>query len=150
MKRLTLISLAIATAALTACADNTPGGKAAHERHENFEAIGEAFDTIADQVKDGKPDMAKVKPAADEIARLSPQIPQWFPAGSGPQDGKSTDALAAAWEKPEELRALAAKFDEAVKQLKAAADAGDPAALAAAVKAAGGTCKNCHDKFRED
>lgn len=145
-----LIPFSILALALCGCADNTPGGKAADERQENFGEIGEAFDAIGDEAKAGSPDLAKVRTAADRLAVLAPQIPDWFPAGSGPQDGKSTDALEAAWTRPEELRQAADRFGQAVTELRAAADAGDQEALAAAVKSVGGACKNCHDRFRQD
>lgn len=145
-----LMPLAVLAVTLAGCADKSPGGIAAHERHENFEEIGEAFKTIGDEVKGGSPDMAEVKTAADQLAALAPHILDWFPAGSGPQDGKRTHALEEAWTKPDELRAAAEKLVQAVPSLTEAADAGDVAALGAAVKEVGGACKNCHDKFRKD
>jgi cytochrome c556 len=145
-----VLPLAALAVVLAGCADNSPGGKAAQTRHENFEQIGEAFDTISDEVKEASPDMAEVRNAADRLAVLAPQVPEWFPAGSGPQDGKSTEALEEAWTRPEELRLAADRFAAAVTELKAAAEAGDQAALGAAVKTVGGACKNCHDKFKED
>jgi cytochrome c556 len=145
-----LISLTALATVLAGCADNSPGGKAAHQRHENFHHIGDAFKTIGDELKGGSPDMAKVRTAADRLAVLAPQVPDWFTAGSGPQDGKRTEALEEAWTKPDELRQAADKFAQAAKGLKAIAEAGEAAALGAAVKEVGGTCKGCHDKFKED
>lgn len=149
-RRLTLISLTLATFALAACADNTPGGKAAHERHENFEAIGEAFDAINDQLESNAPDLATVKAETAKIAGLAPQVKNWFPAGSGPQDGKKTDAKAEAWSKPAEFAQAHTRFVDAVSALQAVAATGDMAAIGASAKTLGASCKGCHDKFKED
>jgi len=145
-----IIPLAALVLGLSACADNSPGGKAAHERHENFEAMGEAFKTINDELKGGSPDMAAVKAATDKLAGLAPQMIDWFPAGSGPQDGKKTHAREEVWTKPDEFRAAAEKYQQALPELTAAVAAEDAAALGAAAKSVGATCKGCHDKFKED
>jgi len=135
---------------LAACADNSPGGKAAHDRHEKFEEIGEAFKAISDQLKGGSPDLAAVKAETAKIAGLAPQVKDWFPAGSGPQDGKSTEAKAEIWTKPAEFQQATTRFVDASNALQAVVATGDAAAIGASAKTLGAACKGCHDKFRED
>jgi cytochrome c556 len=140
-----------ASCLLLACCGGpqTPGAKAAHERHEHFEAIGKAFKTIGDELKKDTPEVAKIRENAAAINGLAPQVKSWFPAGSGPQDGVKTDALEAAWKEPDALGQAAAKFVDAAIALNTAAQAGDLAAVRGAVPPLGGTCKGCHDRFRE-
>jgi cytochrome c556 len=145
-----LIPLVLGSLALGACADNTPGGKVAHERHENFEAIGDAFKAINDQLKSGAPDLASVKAETAKIAGLAPQVKTWFPAGSGPQDGKRTDAKAEVWSKPAEFAQAHTRFVDAARALQAVVATGDMAAIGASTKTLGASCKGCHDKFKED
>ena len=137
--------------ALAGCggAPDTPGAKAAHARHENFEAIGKAFKTIGDELKKGAPDLAAIQAQAATVHRLAPQVKDWFPAGSGPQDGVKTDALAAVWQQPDEFGKAAARLTDASAALDAAAQAGDLAAVRGAVPPLGAACKGCHERFRE-
>ena len=103
MKYLTLVLLALG---LTACGNpDTPAGRAADARHENFEAIGDAAKAVADQLKEAKPDVAKIQSAAATINGFAPKVESWFPAGSGPADGIKTEALQAIWDKPAEFKA---------------------------------------------
>ena len=128
---------------------DTPAGRAADERHENFEAIGDAMKTIGDQLKESAPDIAKIQAASAVINGFAPKVEGWFPAGSGPDDGIKTDALQAIWQKPDEFKQAAAKFVETASAFDAAARSGDVASMGTAMKGLGGSCKDCHDKFRK-
>lgn len=148
--RLSFASIPLLALALAACGNpDTPAGRIADERHENFEAIGDATKVIVDQLKTGAPDLAKIQAASTTINLFAPKVATWFPAGSGPADGIKTDALQAIWEKPEEFKAAAAKFVEEAGKFDALAKAGDIAAIGEGMKGLGGSCKGCHDKFRE-
>jgi len=142
---------AVLCLALAGCGGNadTPGGKAAQARHENFEAIGKAFKTIGDELKKGAPDLAGIQAQAATLNRLAPQVKDWFPAGSGPQDGVKTDALATVWQQPDEFGKAATRLTEAASALDAAAQSGDLAAVRGAVAPLGAACKGCHERFRE-
>jgi len=136
--------------ALAACGNpDTPAGRAADARHESFEEIGDAFKQVADEVKAAKPDLVKIREAAATINGLAPRVESWFPAGSGPDDGIRTHALQTVWTKPGEFKAASAKFVDEAAKFNALAIAGDVAAIGAGMKALGGACKGCHDKFRE-
>jgi cytochrome c556 len=146
--RITVVVVALL--ALAACGNpDTPAGRIADERHENFEKIGEAAKAVGDQLKEASPDLAKIQAAAATINGFAPQVAGWFPAGSGPDDGIKTDALQAVWEKPAEFKAAADQFVAEAAKFDAAAKAGDLAAIGAAMQALGGSCKGCHDKFRK-
>ena len=72
---------------------------------------------------------------------------QWFPAGTGPEAGK-TRALPEVWTKPADFTAAQKMFEERAPKLLAAVKSKDAAAVQAAFKEVGGACKNCHDTFR--
>ncbi|MEJ6010633.1 cytochrome c [Novosphingobium aquae] len=152
---LSAIAILAPLLALSACGNpDTPGGRAADARHENFEALGDAFKTIGDELKAQAPDAQKVRAAAATVAAKAKDMPGWFPAGSGPDAGLKTDAKADVWTKPDEFRTVMTAFQDSSVKLLAAADgfaAGQPVVgLQEAVKQAGGTCKKCHDGFKTD
>ncbi|MBC2670519.1 c-type cytochrome [Novosphingobium piscinae] len=135
---------------LGACADTSPGGKAVSARHERFEEMGAAMKAIGGELEKDNATSATVRQSADRLAALAPQVKGWFPAGSGPQDGKRTDAKAEIWTRQAEFGAAATRFEAAAVALKAAADAGDAAKIRAAVQTVGAACKACHQTFKED
>jgi cytochrome c556 len=148
MKPFTLLA-PLACLALVACSGpKTPGEIAAHERHEHFEALGKAFKSLGDELKKDAPDVAKVKENAATINGNAGQVKTWFPAGSGPQDGVKTHALAAVWKDPDAFGRAAAKLTDAATALNAAAGSGDLAAVRGAVPPLGAACKGCHEHFR--
>ena len=148
--RLPFAAVSIFALALTACGNpDTPAGRAADARHESFEQIGDAFKAVADQLKAPSPDLVALRTAAGTINSMAPKVESWFPAGSGPEDGIKTDALQTVWAKPDEFKQAAAKLVEESAKFNALAQAGDIAAIGEGMKALGGACKGCHDKFRE-
>lgn len=143
-----IVSLSVL--ALAACGNpDTPGGRAADARHEHFEALGDSFKVVDDQLKASTPDFGAIRKAASEIATASTQLESWFPKGSSKSDGLRTHALQAVWDKPEEFKQAAVKFTQEASAFNTVAQGGDKPALGLAAKSLGGTCKGCHDKFRE-
>ncbi len=148
--RLMLAAVPLLALALSACGNpDTPAGRAADARHESFEEIGDAFKVITDQLAASSTDMAAIGAAAGTINTLAAKVETWFPTGSGPDDGIKTDALQTVWTKPDEFKAAAAKFVEESGKFSTLVQAGDKAAVGEGMKALGGACKGCHDKFRE-
>ena len=74
--------------------------------------------------------------------------PCWFPKGSGPESGVKTDAKAEVWNDAAGFAAAANRFQGEAAKLQEIAAGGDIAAIKAQVRATGGACKNCHDKYR--
>jgi cytochrome c556 len=148
MKPLILLA-PLACFALAACGGpQTPGAKAAHERHENFEQIGKSFKALGEELKKDAPEVAKVKESTTTLNNYAPQVKTWFPAGSGPQDGVKTHALEAVWKESDAFGQAAAKLTDAAAALDAAAQSGDLAAVRGAVPPLGAACKGCHERFR--
>ncbi len=119
------------------------------ERHEKMEEIGDALKVISRQLKGDSPDLAQVRQNAEIMATLAPQVPGWFPPGTGPDVGK-TEAKAEIWQKPEDFTAKARAFAEASTAFRAAAQGNDLAAMRAAQGNLGKSCKACHDPYREE
>jgi cytochrome c556 len=103
-------------------------------RKANFKEIGGAFKTINDEIKSGAPDVNTVRPLARDIASRSALQLKNFPRGSGPESGVKTRAKAAIWSDQAGFNKLQ----------------NDMVASASTRAALGATCKNCHDRFREE
>lgn len=150
MRTVTLLACLASTLALTACGSaDTPGAKAANARHENFEAIGKNFKGLSEELKKDAPNLEAIRSKVTVIDSLAGQVKTWFPAGSGPQDGVKTSALATVWQQHGEFEAATARFADAAGTLKTAALGADIAAVRGAVVPLGASCKNCHDRFRQ-
>ena len=119
------------------------------QRHEDYEKIGDAMKAISRELKGESPNLDTVRAGAATIAQLAPQVPTWFPAGTGPDVGK-TEARAAIWEKPEDFAAKAQSFREAATAFETAARGSDLSAIRSAHADLGKSCKACHDLYREE
>jgi cytochrome c556 len=145
-----LLCSAVVAASLTPSAAllaDTSVKELQHARHEHYEELGDAFKVVRDQTRSSNPDLAAIKTAAKKVHDASVNQEKWFPAGTGPEAGK-TQALADIWAKPAEFKAAMKMFSEAAPKLHAAANAGDAAAIKTAFGDVGKSCKNCHDQFR--
>lgn len=113
-----------------------------------YKQIGKSTKALFDEQRASTPSLDTIRQNAAIIAKLAPQVPRWFPKGTGPEAGVKTDALPAIWEKPAEFRKAAADFATAANGLSIAAKGTDMAAITAATRALGGACKGCHDQFK--
>jgi cytochrome c556 len=116
-------------------------------RHHHYHELGDAFKTVRDQTRSGTPNMVKIKAAAQVINEASIDQGRWFPAGTGPEAGK-TRALAEIWARPEDFKAAQKVFSDAAPKLLAAANGSDLSAVKSTYGDLGKACKNCHDTFR--
>lgn len=119
------------------------------ERHENYEKIGDAMKAVSRELKSESPDLAIVRQNAAAITEVAPRIRTWFPAGTGPDVGK-TEAKAEIWQDPKDFAAKAVAFNEAAKAFQQASQGSDVAAIRAAHADLGKSCKACHDLYREE
>lgn len=119
-------------------------------RQGHLKKIGKAFKTISDQLKASSPDVAQIQAAAASVPKEALGMADWFPEGTGPESGVETEALPIIWEDQADFSEKVTAMQDAAAQLDTIAQGGDVAAIAAAFKTTGGTCKDCHDKFRLD
>ena len=120
-----------------------------HERHEGMETIGKTAKTIKGQLDSGSPDLAVVRASAAKIADLSLKADNWFPAGTGPEVGK-TGAKPEIWQNQQDFAAKLHNFQEAAKAFNAAAMSGEATAIKSKFGELGQSCKACHDKYRSE
>ncbi len=128
------------------------GPKAAqimHVRHEGMETIGKNFKMLTRELGGGSPNLGAVRASAATIAGLSKKASGWFPAGTGPEVGK-TGAKPEIWQNPQDFAAKLAAFQKAAPAFSAAASGNDLAATKARFADLAGTCKACHDKYRSE
>lgn len=120
-----------------------------HERHEGMEDVGKNNKVLRRELTAPSPDLLAVRAAAATIARHSSEAAHWFPAGTGPDLGK-TGAKPEIWQKPQDFGVKLHNFQVAARAFDAAAKAGDLAAIKARYADLSGTCKACHDTYRSE
>lgn len=130
------------TLSSVACADDD--NDQARYRHVVMEAIGNSFGALAlvftNRVE--RPDELAVHARA--LAESASLIPGLFPEGS-----EGGDALPTIWREPGKVNQAAEETVRTTAELAAAAESGDRAAIAKAFKAAGDSCKSCHERYKE-
>ena len=117
-------------------------------RHNHFREIGAASKGVRDELMKPDPSAVEIAKYTAVIDRLAPRVPSWFPAGTGPETGIHTDALATIWQKPDEFKHDAADFALAAHAINVAAQSGNLDAVRADVQPLGQSCKSCHEVFR--
>jgi cytochrome c556 len=120
-----------------------------HERHEGMETIGKSAKAIKRELDGASPDMAAVSAGAAQIADLSRKASGWFPAGTGPDIGK-TGAKPEIWQNQQDFAANLHAFQEAAKAFNVAAMSGEVDPIKAKFGELGQSCKACHDKYRKE
>lgn len=123
--------------------------KVMHERHEGMETIGKASKAIKRTLDSGSPDIAAVRAGAAQIADLSRKASGWFPAGTGPDLGK-TGAKPDIWQNPQDFIVKLHNFQAAAKAFNVAAMSGEVNAIKPKFGELGQSCKACHDKYRAE
>lgn len=128
----------------------TPAAHAAYTRHENFEALGKAFKAVIDETKKSDPDKALVQKSTKTMTTLATGLPTWFPRGSGVEARPKSEAKANIWTDAAGFTAAASAAQVQVSKLNQAAMSGNMDAVRAQIRATGGSCKGCHDKYRQE
>ncbi|MDZ4373205.1 MAG: cytochrome c [Phenylobacterium sp.] len=148
------VGVAVAAGGAFAHDDKMPANasaatKTAYVRHENFERLGAAFKGLNDELRKGSPDKAVVAKNAAAMNQLVSALPTWFPRGSGVEARPMSEAKANIWTDAAGFSAAATAARTEVGKLNAAAAAGNIDAVKASVRPVGGSCKGCHDKYRQ-
>jgi cytochrome c556 len=127
----------------------TPGHKAALVRHDNFEKLGANFKRLNDELRKSSPDAQVVTQSAANMKALSAQLPSWFPKGSGKEARPKSEARPNIWSDAAGFNAAASNAQVQISKLHQAALSGDMGSVRSQVRATGGACKACHDKYRD-
>ena len=114
-------------------------------RQATFKELQQNFKVIADMANGRASfDAAKADSSAARAAELIRQ--PWAGFGPGTEGGKAQPLV---WQEQDQFKAGAARAEEEVGKLAAAAKTGNLDAIKTAVRAAGASCKACHDDFRK-
>ena len=122
--------------------------KIMHERHEAMEGLGKAMKTLHRELDSSKPDINVIRAQTSRMASAAAKIPSWFPAGTGPDIGK-TRAKAEIWKQQDLFIRKSKDYLAAAQAIDAAAKAGDVNKVMALHENVDKACKACHDPFRE-
>lgn len=120
------------------------------ERHEKFELMGEAYDSIDLELKRGNPDLALIQKHAAQIDEWAGELIYWFPDGSGPDSGIKTEAKAEIWSNPDDFEALQEAFVVEARNLRNASAESNMETLVSRFKATSAVCSECHEKYRKE
>lgn len=120
------------------------------DRHEKYHRIGKAMKDSKRAIDASPADFATIRASAATIAELAPQVPSWFPKGTGMDSGNKTGAKPDIWGKPDEFAARAKDLNTAAQAFDAAAKSGDIGQVKSAFGNLGKSCKACHDQFRAE
>jgi cytochrome c556 len=122
---------------------------AIHYRQSVYTMIGWNFMPMVEMIKSKTPwDSTAFALHADRIAALAPQLLEGFPEGS--DKGAETEAKADIWKSMDDFKS---KMNDLVRESKTLADVaktGDEAKMRDQFKKTAGTCKACHDKYRNE
>ncbi|UUR09043.1 c-type cytochrome [Sphingomonas glaciei] len=150
MRILILSSVAAAvlgTAAIAAPLSREAGVRMIAQRHAGYEQLGKAMRAAKQSIDKG--DVVTTRATANQITALAARAPTWFPAGSGPEAGK-THAKALVWQQRADFDAKMKDLGSASRLFQAAAAGGDLDAIKAAHGKLGQTCGACHRQYREE
>lgn len=143
LKRLTLLFIALALPLCTSAHENQKNPEVRY-RHAIMEAMSNQFAAMGLilQTKVDRPDeMAANARALVENARLI--------AGLFPENSRGAKALPLIWEEPDKVATASQETVDTAEALVTAATSGDRNAIARAFKAAGDSCKSCHERYKE-
>lgn len=118
------------------------------ERKENYKQLGGATKTLSTFVKGEGGTQDDARKAAATLVDLGGKMHGWFPEGTAIGVGKS-EAKPLIWTEMDKFKEKITALNAATPQLVAAVDTGDTGAIGKQLGAVGGTCKACHETYRE-
>lgn len=149
MHRKTLFAAAVAAGlSVTAAWAATPS-ETISARQAEFKKLGRAMKGVNDELKKSSPDVGAIHANAKVMADVAGKVRGAFPRGTGPGAGVKTDALAVIWTNNGDFTKRMKGLADATRGLQSAAAGGDVAKIKAAFPAVGGSCKGCHDIFKD-
>ncbi|MDE1148084.1 MAG: cytochrome c [Azospirillaceae bacterium] len=115
-------------------------------RQQDMKKLGGGMKVFMGYVKDGTGTPQDVASAAAAMAVVVKGLPDQFPEGTAVGVGES-EALPAIWQDNAKYRQGFTDLAQALDKLQAAG--ADKTAIGQAVQAVGGTCKQCHETYRQ-
>ncbi len=124
--------------------------EAVEARQEGFKVMGRSMKALKKALKTMQPGEPSIVAASQAIADNAQHIAEWFPAGSGYDDGMDTDALDYIWENPEKFNGATTAMMTTADALLQASKNGDAGQFKQAFMATKDACSDCHRSFRAD
>jgi len=121
--------------------------KIMHSRHEAMEGLGKAMKKLHRELESGKPDINVIRQQTSTMASTAAKIPSLFPAGTGPEAGK-TRAKPEIWKHQDVFSQKAKNFLAASQAIDAAAKTGDVSKVMMLHDHVDEACDGCHKPFR--
>ncbi|MEO7056298.1 MAG: cytochrome c [Caldimonas sp.] len=141
-------ALAALATALPAAAQFAKPEDAIRYRRAAFTVMSTHFGRVAAMANGRVPFDAKAAADNAEIATIASKLPYaGFVDGSDKGDTKAEPKI---WTEMDKFRAAAAKMQEEMVKLNAAAKTGNLDAIKVAVGDTGKSCKSCHDNYRKE
>ena len=149
MKRMTLLTVLVATLGATAAhAQFAKPEDAVKYRKNSLFVMSQHFGRIGAMAQGKVPFNAAVaQENADTVAMLA-KLP-WAAFGEGTDMVPETKAKAAIWDQPAKFKEAADKLQKEAENLRVATKTGNLDAVKKAFSATAGTCKACHDQFKD-
>ena len=141
-------ALSFAAVALPASAQFAKPEDAIKYRQNSLFVMQQNFARLAGMAQGKIPFDAKVAADSAANAEFVGRLP-WAGFGDGTDKGGNTKAKAEIWKDKAKFMEYAEKMQGEMAKLNAAAKTGNLDAIKTAVGPVGGTCKTCHDAFRE-
>jgi cytochrome c556 len=138
---------ALAMAGLAWAQAAAEGAAAVRARQANFKLVLETTKQFKRELDRWTPNVPAMKEPVAHLGQLAPQVPVWFPAGSGAEAGVKTKAKPEIWAKPADFSEKAAALVATTGRLDAAVQAGDLAGIRAAWTAVDNACSACHAAY---
>ncbi|HZC37147.1 MAG TPA: cytochrome c, partial [Sphingomicrobium sp.] len=118
-----------------------------HDRHEAMEQLGKAMKELHRDLDTSPADVNAIRAQTAILASTAAKIPSLFPAGTGPDVGK-TRAKPEIWKQQALFLQKSKDFAVVAQAIDAAAKAGDVNKVMALQERVNAACKACHDPFR--
>jgi len=118
------------------------------DRQGHMKQVGAASKGIHDELNKPAPDAAVIQGFARQLDGLAPQIPSWFPKGTGPEAGVKTAAKPEVWTNPTGFAQAASGFAAEARKFDGVAQTGQIEAIRAEYVNLGKACFTCHSQFR--
>ena len=149
MKRMTLLAVLVATLGATAAhAQFAKPEDAVKYRKNSLFVMSQHFGRIGAMAQGKVPfNTAVAQENADTVAMLA-KLP-WAAFGEGTDMVPETKAKAVIWDQPAKFKEAADKLQKEAENLRLATKTGNLDAVKKAFSATAGTCKACHDQFKD-
>ena len=141
------VTLLLASISMPAYAQFAKAEDAIKYRQSALFVMGQHFTRLAGMAQGKIPFDAKATADNAAVVESMSKLP-WAGFGEGTDQGGNTKAKPEVWSDKAKFKEAADKMMAEVVKLNTAAKTGKLDDLKSAVSATGGTCKNCHDNFR--